>query len=257
MNKHLTEITDDLHCDRRIKLTIEYDGTDFRGWQVQPGQRTIQGDLEIALRRLTGHKITVYGSGRTDSGVHAIGQIAHINLDKSKLGLSQIRRALNGLTAKDIWVKSVEEVSTDFHARFSAKSRKYKYRLLKDPHPLLRKFSWVSDRTWDDEIAQKTVEIITGRHSFKSFCREREGETKYECEIFDAMWTPKYYGAVFEVQADRFFHQMVRGLVGAVIDVARDYLSIEEFTKLLDNPRNNAEVRFVPPQGLVLVEVKY
>lgn len=242
---------------RRIKLTIEYDGTNFCGWQVQPDQRTIQGELETALEKLTGQKVTVYGSGRTDSGVHAIGQIAHINFSKPGMDLLQLKKALNGLTGFDIWVKDVEEVPFDFHARFDAKSRRYEYRLLNIPSPLLRRFSWVSDRTWDDDIAQKITAIIKGKHSFKSFCRPRAGETDYKCEIFDAIWTPQQYGAVFEVCADRFFHQMIRGLVGAILDVARGYISTEDFITLLDNPENNAQVRFVPPQGLVLLEVKY
>mgnify|MGYP003964686409 CR=1 FL=1 len=254
MSSQMIKEQQELYPERRVKLTIEYDGTDFCGWQVQPEHRTVQGELENALKRLTGQKVTIYGSGRTDSGVHAIGQIAHITLPESKFNLLSLQKSLNGLTGKDIYVRDAEVVPDDFHARFDAKSRRYKYRLLKHPHPMLIKFS---DRIWDDKIARETSKKLKGKHSFKSFSRKREGEVDYKCEIFDATWTPTYYGASFEVEADRFFHQMVRGLVGAIIDVARGYLSNEEFLKLLHNPENNAEVRFVPPQGLVLLEVKY
>jgi len=242
---------------KTLKLTIEYDGTDFCGWQFQPSVRTVQGELEAAFEKLLQAKTTVYGSGRTDTGVHAIGQTAHVKIDDKQLGYDQIRKAINSLTGFDLLVKKVEEVPLDFHARFNAISRCYNYRLIRQPFPLMRRFAWFPGYEWNDELIEQAVYLLNGRHSFKSFCRFRPEEDVYSCKIFEVHWKADEYGAIFKITADRFFYQMVRGLVGALVDVGRKYYSIDDFRRLLDEPEENAQVRFAPARGLVLMEVKY
>ena len=242
---------------RQLKLVIEYDGTDFSGWQVQLRVRTVQGVIETALAEIFGEKITLYGSGRTDAGVHARGQIAHIYTDNHKLQSEHIRMGVNSLTGRDVNISAVTEVGEPFHARFSAISRVYKYTILNRPNPLLLKYAWWANREWDDQLVIQASNLLLGEHSFKSFCRERPDEKDYICEVYKAVWQPNSDGAVFEIEASRYFHQMVRGIVGALIDVGRGSVSMQEITDLLENPKDNAQVIFAPASGLVLERVNY
>ncbi len=242
---------------RQLKLLIEYDGTEFSGWQFQLNVRTVQGEIEAALEKIFDSKITLYGSGRTDAGVHARGQIAHIYIENMKLSFEEIRMALNSFTGRDLNIAEVSEVREGFHARFSAKSRVYKYRIINRPDPLLLRYAWWTNRKWDDQLIIEAVKLLMGEHSFKSFCRARPGEEDYICEVYKAVWIPNSDGAIFEIEAVRFFHQMVRGIVGALIDVGRGYVSMQEFSDLIKNPTDNAQVLFAPSSGLVLDRVNY
>ncbi len=242
---------------RRMKLVIEYEGTNFSGWQFQPQRRTVQGDLESALERTVGDACKVYGAGRTDAGVHARGQVAHINLVDSRLTPRQIIGALNSRTGRDLFVLSAEEVDAEFHARYDAKSRFYYYNLLNAPYPTLRRFGWCPKLDWDNEKIKLFIPYLLGEHCFKSFCRECPGEERYRCEIQKIQWTQTDWGARFEIAANRFFHQLVRGLVGSLFDLGRGYLSEEDYQELLDHPVEHAVVTFAQPQGLTLEKVVY
>jgi tRNA pseudouridine38-40 synthase len=242
---------------RQLKLLIEYDGTEFSGWQVQLRVRTVQGVIETALAEIFGEKITLYGSGRTDAGVHARGQIAHIYTNNHKLQCEHIRMGVNSLTGRDVNIRAVTEVEEPFHARFSALSRIYKYTILNRPNPLLLRYVWWANREWDDQEISHAATLLIGEHSFKSFCRERPDEKDYICKVYKAMWYSNPDGAVLEIEANRYFHQMVRGIVGALIDVGRGHVSMQKFTELIENPKDNAQVFFAPASGLVLERVNY
>lgn len=254
------EITDP---PRRFKVTIEYDGTDFHGWQRQPNVRTVQEEIEKALARILCTPTTCVGAGRTDAGVHATGQVAHFITGNPRLASNQLLMGVNSLLPHDVKLTSVEEVGNSFHARFSAISRRYCYRIVRRYRPLTRRYTWSPNYRWDDAIIHRTVELLMGEHSFRSFCRARPGEKDYICQIIEARWettddpVQNDSGAIFHICADRFFHRMVRGLVHTLIDVGRGYLSPDDFRNLLEHPKRNGDVRMAPPQGLTLTEVKY
>jgi tRNA pseudouridine38-40 synthase len=241
---------------RRLKLIIEYDGTDFHGWQRQPDVRTVQEDIEQALSSILQAEITVIGAGRTDAGVHALGQVAHFSTD-NMLGVTNIINGANSLLREDVQILSIEEVTPDFHARKSAISRSYLYRLCREPRPLKRRYTWCPECDWDDDLIAAAVKMLIGSHSFMSFSHARPGEDEYICHITHADWISNKDGAEFHITGNRFMHKMVRGIVGALIDVGRGYMSQDEFNKLLNQPARNGAARVAQPQGLVLVEVKY
>lgn len=241
----------------KILLEIEYDGTDFCGWQIQPNARTIQGNLEGALKKLFCKEIRLHGSGRTDSGVHALRQIAHFNPGNTNLNPGQIEKGLNRFTDVDIFIHRVEKMPVDFHSRFSAIMRRYQYKIIREPFPLLKRFAWFPNCSWDDELAARACGVILGTHSFKSFCRKRPEEEEYLCKIFESKWEVFKEGAVFEICADRLFHQMVRGIVRSILNVARGYYTMSQLEEFLHNPEANASVQFAPAQGLVLTNVYY
>ncbi len=248
-------MTTDYH---KLRILIEYDGTDFSGWQVQENApRTVQGVMEAALGQILQQKVTLIGSGRTDAGVHAEGQVAHAVVATPKMPLERLLLALNSLLPKEVQVLGLDEAPEGFHARYSATARSYRYRLERRHHPLRRRIVWVPPYPWEDKLIQEAVALVAGRHSFKSFSLERPGESEYICVVESASWTPDEGGATFRITADRFFHKMVRGLVGALFDLGRGCLSPEDFRQLLDQPERNGAVYIAPPQGLVLEEVRY
>ena len=212
----------------------------------------MQGEIESALAQILQQPVAVIGSGRTDAGVHAEGQVAHASVTGLKMSLEQLQRALNCLLPHDVQILALDEAPADFHARFSATARSYRYRVERFHHPLRRRFVWVPPHSWDDELVARSVALLPGRHSFQSFSLERPGESEYICVVESASWTPDASGATFRITADRYFHKMVRGLVGALIDLGRGYLSPDDFQRLLDHPERNGAVFVAPPQGLVL-----
>ncbi len=241
---------------RRLRLALEYDGTDFHGWQFQPGTRTVQGELEKALSQVLNQRISLIGSGRTDAGVHAAGQVAHLDAE-TNLECENIRLGVNSQTGKDVQVLLVKDAADDFHARFDAKSREYKYRVVREYRPLMRRFSWFPNCEWSDDLISEAVRELPGKHSFMAFSKARPDEEEYECNIFIAEWVPDEQGATLKIIANRFMHRMVRGIVGSLIDHGRGFVSFDEFKRMLHEPKRNGEVRSAPPQGLTLVEVTY
>ena len=153
---------------RNIKFTIEYDGTDFHGWQVQPGLSTIQGEIEAALQQLLQEPVRIIGAGRTDQGVHALGQVAHCSI-LSTLKLDQIKSGLNALTSSSIYVKSMSEVETDFHSRFSAQSKLYRYHMIWEPSPCRLRYKWFVPYKLDIPAMQTATTQFIGEKDFQYF----------------------------------------------------------------------------------------
>ena len=242
---------------RQLKLIIEYDGTDFSGWQFQLKVRTVQGEIEAALDKIFDNKITLYGSGRTDAGVHARGQTAHIYIENLNLQCEQIRMGINSLTRRDINITEVSEIGDGFHARFDAVSRVYKYTLIKKPNPFLLRYAWYPNWDWEDQLIIEAADLLIGEHCFKALSRSRPAETEYLCHVHRAVWHINSKGAIFEIEANRYYYQMVRGIVGALMYVGRGHISVADFNELVQNPRENAQVYFAPPAGLVLDRVNY
>lgn len=240
---------------RNIKLTIEYDGTNFIGWQVQKRGRTIQGELQKALEKLLKEKINLIGAGRTDSGVHALGQVANFKT-VNKLGAEQIQKALNNLLPKDIVIKKAQEVALDFNARFKAKSRVYRYRIFLGKSAILRKLVWEVFQPLDIKKMKQGLKIIKGYHNFSHFGKKSEDLHNNRCEILKTKCEMKGNEVTFEIEANRFLRGMVRSIVGTLVQIGRGNLGINEFARMLNNQSRKA-VKKAPASGLYLVKVKY
>ena len=236
-------------------MTIEYDGTNFIGWQIQKKGRTIQGEIQKTLEKLLREKINLIGAGRTDAGVHALGQVANFKTD-NRLGVEQIQNALNNLLPKDIVIKRAQEVALNFNARFKAKSRVYRYRILLGKTAVLRKLVWEVFQPLDIEKMKQGLKAIKGYHDFSHFGKKNEGLHNNRCEILKTKCEVKRNEVTFEIEANRFLRGMVRSIVGTLVEIGRGNLGINEFAKMLKNQSRKA-VKKAPASGLYLVKVKY
>jgi tRNA pseudouridine38-40 synthase len=241
----------------RVRLDVAYDGTDFSGWAAQPGRRTVQGDLELALRtvlRLPAVPLTV--AGRTDAGVHASGQVAHCDL--AELPTDLVRR-LAGVVAPDVRVLGAREVPVEFDARFAALWRRYVYRIGDAPggvDPLLRRQVLAWPRALDITAMAAAADRLLGLHDFAGFCRRREGATTVRTLT---RLSVERDGPLITctVEADAFCHSMVRSLVGALLAVGEGRRPVDWPASLLDRDRRADDVPVAPAHGLTLVQVGY
>lgn len=241
---------------RNIKLLIEYDGTNYVGWQRQENGKSVQGEIESALQRVLQKEVSVIGAGRTDAGVHARGQVASVRAE-TKLEPSEIGGALNALLPEDIVIHNVEEVPAEFHARYSAKERRYSYLIARDPTALQRQYSWYLKYNLDVDLMKRAAESIIGTHDFESFCKANSDVDHYRCTVATAVWKEESTLLQFTISADRFLHGMVRALVGTMVDVGRGYTSLDEFLKILEKKDRKEAGMAAPARGLVLEEVVY
>jgi tRNA pseudouridine38-40 synthase len=241
---------------KNIRLEIEYDGTNFSGWQIQPKRRTIQEEIEKGLEKILKEKVNLIGAGRTDAGVHALGQVANFKT-KNKLKIENILKGLNSLLPTDIVVKNMKEADEKFHARLSTKSRIYKYRVYLGKSGLLRNFVWEVGYRLNLDKMKKATRKILGRHDFSSFCVAKSSKRSNMCNILKADWRKARDELVFEIEADRFLHSMVRVLVGTIVGVGRGYFSISDFKKILLSKDRRKAGLTAPAKGLYLVKVKY
>lgn len=241
---------------RNIKLIIEYDGTDFVGWQRQQNGRSVQEVLEAAIEQITAESTTVTGAGRTDSGVHARGQVANF-FTESKLTAPQFLRALNGVLPDDIVVHVVEEVAESFSARYSAKEREYRYIISQVPTAIGRNYTWQLNYHLSIEAMNVATHEILGTHDFRSFCKSEAEVEHYRCNITKALWEQTSEKLIFTIRANRFLHGMVRALVGTMVNVGRGYTSINEFKAILQLKDRTKAGQSAPPRGLFLEKVIY
>lgn len=241
---------------RNIKLLLEYDGTNYAGWQRQENERTIQGEIEAVLARVLQEEVDVIGAGRTDAGVHARGQVANFHTNSS-LSLREVHRALNGLLPDDIVALGVEEVPDDFHARYSARARTYSYLLTLQPTALERNFSWYVTYRLNVDLMQGVAKEVIGQHNFASFCKAQSEVNNHLCTVSVSDWILSGPMLRYTITANRFLHGMVRALVGTMIDVGRGYTSVDEFKDMLNHTDRKRAGIAVPARGLVLESVVY
>ena len=242
----------------RVGLLIQYDGTNYHGWQIQNGQETVQGVLENALRRLFSSAVGLMGSGRTDSGVHALGQVAHFDVESCPIPSSSIWMALNQQLPKDIRVIASREVAAGFHSRFDARQRSYAYQLSTRINVLKRNSQWHLRYPIDQNKLTDLARLLTGQHDFSSFCYAGTETENMNCQIMKAEWIASPDGEFeFQIRGNRFLHHMVRMLVGSMVEVARGKWTPEQFETLLLRPDRQAHVITAPACGLTLMEVKY
>ncbi|MBM2838847.1 MAG: tRNA pseudouridine synthase [Deltaproteobacteria bacterium] len=243
---------------RNIKLTIEYDGTNYHGWQYQPNARTIQGVMEELVGRIVNEKVTLAASGRTDAGVHALNQVANFRTSRV-ISCESLQRGLNALLPQDIAVKDVSEADDDFHSRFSATGKVYIYQILNRPHPsaLLNRFSWFIRYPLNVEMMNEAATHIIGKHDFSSFRASSCGAPHPVKDVKAAQFRREGDLLVFEIEATGFLHHMVRNIVGTLIDVGMGRRATGSFKELLDLKDRRLAGVTAPPHGLFLKDVKY
>jgi tRNA pseudouridine38-40 synthase len=246
---------------RTVQLVLHYDGTAFAGWQVQPEQRTVQGELERVLAGLCGQRVVAQGAGRTDAGVHARGQAVGVRVTE-RWTAPKLRRALNALLPGDVWVAAAHEMRPEFHARYSATSRRYAYQVGTDEaaySPFRRRTEWAVLRPLARDALDQAAAEVVGQHRFIAFAVRGTAPAtdRHCCTVTHARWADRAGGLTFEIEANRFLHHMVRFLVGTMLDVASGRRSAECISHLLAADDNDEVSPPAPAHGLFLEGVSY
>ena len=255
------------------KLTLEYDGTDFFGWQVQPDRVTIQGTLAEAIERVTGERVLPQGSGRTDAGVHARGQVASFFLEAG-IPAENLQRALNRMLPEAVRVLKAELAAADFHARHSAKAKMYEYRILRGEicAPWRARFAWALNWPLDVERMRAAAAVVVGAHDFTSFAASdpdlaTRRSDEEGCEdpgvagnvrtVLESEWKEEGELLIYRVRGDGFLRHMVRNLVGTFVDVGRGQMEPGELTRILEAKSRSEAGATAPARGLFLDSVEY
>ena len=240
---------------RRLLVIVEYDGTDFHGFQIQKRRRTVQGELEKALRQITGEKIRVTGAGRTDTGVHAAGLGVHFDTEWSK-SLPVLQRALNAVLPSGIALRQLAETPPDFSARFSARSRAYRYTILNQAvrSPLAERYALRVSQPLDAGAMDAAARCLIGLHDFGAFGTPPRGDNTVR-EMFAAQVMRDGERVLVDLKANAFLYRMVRRIVGTLLWVGQGTLSLAEFREVLEKKRRAGES--VAPHGLCLIAVEY
>jgi tRNA pseudouridine38-40 synthase len=244
----------------KYKAVVEYDGTAYHGWQLQADLPTIQGALELALEKILGKPSRVHGSGRTDAGVHALGQVAHFIAEWSH-DAEDLRRACNAVLPPDVAVLSLEQAADDFHARHSAHSKTYRYHIrnLTGRSPLQRLYAWQVPYPLDLSAMQEAADALVGSHDFAAFGLPTDGSPSTVREILHARWERGTSEGMmaFTVCGTGFLRYMVRFLVGTMVRVGGKRMTPQAFAGVLASCDRSAAGPTAPPHGLFLVSVEY
>jgi len=243
---------------KNFKLTIEYDGTNYHGWQIQKNDRTVQQEIETALFTMTGERITLAGSGRTDAGVHALGQVSSFT-SKTKLTPDNFQNGLNSLIPDDIIIRECYPVDKQFHARFSAKSKTYHYRILnrKTPSAVGRQYEWFISQKLDIEAMKAAVCHINGTHDFKAFEGTGSPRSHTTRSVITADIERDNDRIAFRIKANGFLRYMVRNLTGTLVDVGLLKINSGDVKSILASKDRSLAGPTAPPHGLFLVNVEY
>jgi tRNA pseudouridine38-40 synthase len=244
---------------KNFKLVIEYDGGRYHGWQRQKEDTTVQGQIEKALKKMTSKAVTVIGSGRTDAGVHAEGQVANFKCE-TRLEPEALLKGLNSLLAPDIVIKACEQVSASFHARYHAKSKIYHYQILNrsTPAAIGRQYSWFIRQALNQAAMRSAISHIIGRHDFKAFESTGSPRQRTTRHVLSAGLNEQQNGLlIFHIEADGFLRCMVRNLVGTLVEVGRKKLTTADFKRILDSKDRSQAGATAPAHGLCLIKVDY
>ena len=243
---------------QRYFIELSYLGTNYCGWQIQPNANTVQAELEKALSILLRHEVSVVGAGRTDTGVHASFYVAHFDSPKRNLHWDQkVLASLNEILPKDIAIKEIVAVTPEAHARFSALSRTYEYRISRYKNPFSIKTSWLYKADLDVNAMKRAASKLTSYTDFTSFSKLGSDVKTNNCKVFFALWEVQESELVFTIRADRFLRNMVRAIVGTLIDVGRGKISEAEFTQIVEAKNRSLAGTSAPAEGLFLTNVEY
>jgi tRNA pseudouridine38-40 synthase len=242
---------------------VHYDGAQFAGWQRQPELRTVQAEFEAVLERLLGRRAVATAAGRTDTGVHAVGQGVSFEAGpRWERDADGLRRALNALLPPDIWVERLHSMRPGFDARRSALARRYRYVIGTDEcsrSPFRRPYEWPLARPLANGLLDQAAAALTGEHVFHGLAASGAATAHYRCRVALSSWAPRTdgVGVTYTIEADRFLHRMVRFLVGAMVDIALGRRPLSDLPRLLAASDNQAASPPAPPQGLYLAAVRY
>lgn len=244
---------------RNLKLTVAYEGTNFAGWQVQPNQRTIQSEIESALSKVEGEAVKIVGSGRTDAGVHALGQVASFEL-QNPIPLPNLRKALNCQLPPAIRVVEIEEVAADFHARYSATAKTYEYRWWRDEvcPPFERRYIWHHPYPLDEAAMVRAALMFEGEKDFCSMATKNGGDLLSTVRtIYSSKLERVGPRLIYRVRGSGFLYNMVRNIVGTLVDVGRGNTTAASIESILAAADRGAAGPTAPAVGLFLVNVEY
>ena len=239
----------------RYKIELAYDGTLFGGWQVQNNAITVQGEIDKALSQVCNQPIETMGCGRTDAGVHASYFVAHFDGPDTIPGDLDIR--LNKMLPNSIGIKQITATSEDFHARFSAIRREYHYHIHRSKNPFNANTSWWLSTELNVAAMNQCASTLIGKHAFQAFCKGEIPNNNPVCEVFIAEWTTTEAGYTFKIQANRFLRNMVRALVGTMVEVGQGKISPANFEAIFAGGSRSEAGASAPAQGLHLTDVKY
>ena len=241
----------------RYFLKLSYNGASFHGWQVQPNAVSVQSTIEEALSTVLRENISIVGAGRTDTGVNARQMYAHFDYDKEILDFGKLINSLNRLVGKDIAIYDIIKVADDAHARFDATARTYKYFVTHQKSPFLYPLSWHCPQSLDYEKMNEACEVLKRHIDFTSFSKLHTDVKTNNCRIDYAHWQKEGEMMVFTITADRFLRNMVRAVVGTLVEVGRGKISVEEFEQIILKKDRCSAGTSMPPQALFLWKVNY
>lgn len=243
---------------RNIKLTIEYDGRGFNGWQKQPNKLNIQGEIERAIEIITGEKVDLIASGRTDAGVNALAQVANFKMENN-FPIEKLAIAINSQLKNSIVVKSAEEVDLNFHSRYNAKEKTYRYTINNSPcgTAIYRDMEYNFPIKLNVEKMQEAIKYFVGEHDFAAFKASGTSSKNSVRTIYEAKVSSQNERVYIELTGNGFLYNMVRIIAGTLLDVGTGKIAVEEIPKIIESKKRQNAGRTLPPQGLCLVEVKY
>jgi tRNA pseudouridine38-40 synthase len=243
---------------RTFKLTLAYDGTNFAGWQLQAGPRTVQGVLEEALQPIEDRRVVVHAAGRTDAGVHAAGQVVSFSLN-STIACDALQRALNVRLPDDVRVMRVEAVADDFNARFDARRKTYHYAVFNGPvvPPPLRHFVWHVAQPLDVDAMSEAATVLIGEHDFAAFQAAGSDVISSRREVLASRLARRDAQLIYEVTGTGFLRHMVRNVVGTLVDIGRGRRPVDDMRRVLESRDRSKASATAPPQGLTLWSVEY
>lgn len=240
------------------KIKIQYDGTNYSGWQSQPSGNTIQDELINAISTITKEDVNLIGSGRTDAGVHSLGQVANFRTEQN-YEIRKIKHSLNSILPNEISIHEMIKVDENFHARFDAKLRSYIYMIAKDKSPFFSNYSYFypNANSINFDLLRRISFTLIGQHDFTSFCKTKTDTENKICNVSSIYWKESRGLIIFLIEADRFLHGMVRAIVGTLLKSARDNRDSEFLHEILALQNREAAGESVPSKGLFLYKVKY
>lgn len=250
---------------RNLRLVLAYDGTSFHGWQRQPNIATVQDCVENAIQRILGEPVTLYASGRTDAGVHALGQVANF-ASSCRIPEANLQRALNDILPADVRVRAISEAAPDFHARYASRSKTYRYRILQADvcSPFMWRYVWHYPYVLDRRLMAEAATTFIGEHDFTSFAASGASDgdgsepgmvrTVFSSKV---LWREHSAVLIYEIRGNGFLHHMVRNLVGTLVEVGRGRFTPGDVLRILKARDRTCAGPTAPPQGLCLMRVEY